>query len=96
MESKSCSKSLLLHKNKIKIKKRRKSRKKKKETKNKNKIWQKKILSFFFQTPPKFQWGLSWLHLDENSRPVFSNYYTSGCQITPVILTYLIQPITRS
>jgi len=28
----------------------------------------KKKFKFFFQTHPEFQWGLSWLHLDENSR----------------------------
>lgn len=36
----------------------------KKEKKNVAKI----NFKFFFQTHPKFQWGLSWLHLDENSR----------------------------
>ncbi len=54
-------------------------KKKKHKQRKEKKMRQKKILRFFFQTPPKFPWGLSWLHLDENSKWVFSNYYTSGC-----------------
>jgi hypothetical protein len=54
--------------------KKRKMKEEKEETQTKEGDQKKKKkvakikFKFFFQTHPEFQWGLSWLHLDENSR----------------------------